>query len=114
MPSEPEKKPEPISVELDGDSERIRVLGASRPLACQGKESDAPSEPDPRVEAEEEPEPISVELEGDSERVRVLGANRPLGKSLKLLLACVLPATVSTPASIETASNLFFMRHLLL
>jgi hypothetical protein len=114
VPSEPEKKPEPISVELDGDSERIRVLGASRPLACQGKESDAPSEPDPRVEAEEEPEPISVELEGDSERVRVLGANRPLGKSLKLLLACVFPATVSTPASIETASNLWFMRHLLL
>jgi hypothetical protein len=44
----------------------------------------------------------------------VLGANRPLGKSLKLLLACALPATVSTPASIEIASNLWFMRHLLL
>jgi hypothetical protein len=44
----------------------------------------------------------------------VLGANRPLGKSLKLLLACADPATASTPASIETASNLWFMRHLLL
>jgi hypothetical protein len=44
----------------------------------------------------------------------VLGANRPLGKSLKLLLDCVHPATVSAPASIEIASNLFFMRHLLL
>jgi hypothetical protein len=43
----------------------------------------------------------------------VLGANRPLAKSLKLL-DCADPATVSTPASIETASNLWFMRHLLL
>jgi hypothetical protein len=44
----------------------------------------------------------------------VLGANRPLGKSLKLLLDCADPATASTPASIEMASNLWFMRHLLL
>jgi hypothetical protein len=60
-----------------------------------------------------EPEPISVELNCESERVRVLGANRPLGKSLKLL-DCEHPATVSAPASIEIASNLLFIRHLLL
>ena len=53
MPSEPEEKPEPISVELDGDSERVRVLGANLPLGCQPKESAVRSEPDPRVEAEE-------------------------------------------------------------
>jgi hypothetical protein len=58
VPSEPEEKPEGISVELAGDSERVRVLGANLPLGCQGKESDVPSEPDPRVEAEEKPERI--------------------------------------------------------
>jgi hypothetical protein len=58
VPSEPEEKPERILVELDGDSERVRVLGANLPLGCQGKESDVPSEPDPRVEAEEKPEAI--------------------------------------------------------
>jgi hypothetical protein len=57
-PSEPEEKPEPIWVELDGDSERVRVLGASRPLACQPKESAVPSEPAAKVEAEEKPEAI--------------------------------------------------------
>src|SRR5581483_7514038 len=37
VPSEPEEKPERILVELDGDSERVRVLGANLPLGCQGK-----------------------------------------------------------------------------
>ena len=29
---EPEEEPEPISIELAGESERVRVLGANRPL----------------------------------------------------------------------------------
>jgi hypothetical protein len=100
--------------QLDGESECARELGASRPLRRPRYEFEVPPEVSwTLVEREEEPEPLSIELTAESERARELGANRPLGRSLKLL-DCEQAANVSAPASVEIASNLFFIGHLLL